>query len=143
MTPGTVSYGVSYAGGAAPTTTWHGQARVTCYITLSLEFSTTSTAPGTDAWWSLSGSPPARLVGAHPIIGELARPVDTVSVWWGHLVSNSPRTHGTLTVTFADSVRVDGRFIYTGPAGVGQDTVDATVQGEFSALYPYRTPPGC
>ena len=141
--PGDLRYTVSYAGGAAPTTTWTGTARLVCIDKVAAELSATSTAPGSDAWWSLSGDVPAHAVGPHPIRGG-GGSYDTLLVWWGHLVTGDSRTHGTLTVNLTTPSRLDAHFVYTGPAGVGTDTVMATVQGDFSALLPpYVTNPGC
>jgi hypothetical protein len=141
--PGDARYSVTYAGGAAPTTTWTGTARLGCLQSVGVEVSATSTAPGSDAWWSVIGDIPARSVGAHPILGGRWAG-DTVQVWWGHVVSGDARTHGTLTIRLTTPGRLDAHFIYTGPAGVGIDTVMATVEGDFSALLPpYLTNPGC
>jgi hypothetical protein len=129
---------LTFDGDSVGSSTWKGVAKVLDWRYVAVEFYTYRTSDSAGGyWWFRLFTPAYGLLGSHPISGELARGPDTVSVWWGHIISGDPRTTGTLTVSRADSLEVDATFSYRGPVGVSGRNVFATIRGRFSAT-PYR-----
>lgn len=134
LSPGTIRYTLRFEGNPIPPTKWSGRATLTDEAPLFLQFYPVNESDSTSAYWTLGATEQLVLhTGIYPVIGLLGAPGDTVSVWWGHLVSGDPRTIGSVDFTKTSSTQINGTFRYSGPAVVGNDTVTATVQGEFSA----------
>jgi hypothetical protein len=132
---GQVTYTIT-ADGASTSQQWNGSALLrSTEQQFWVEFNTTSSsAAGSALWYFANGSvPPATLIGTHPIRARGVGTADTVWVWWGHIVTDDPRTTGTLHLTRIDSVQVDGTFTYHAPAGTGAAQHFITIEGQFSA----------
>lgn len=134
LTPGSIRYTLRFEGNPVPPSTWSGRATLTDAAPLFLQFYPVSESDSSSAYWTFGATEQLVLhTGTYPVTGLLGTLGDTVSVWWGHLVSGDARTIGTVTFTKTTSTQINGTFQYSGPAVVGNDTVTATVQGEFSA----------
>jgi hypothetical protein len=134
--PGQLYYTLTADGDAAQQK-WYGTATIQDPRYLWLEMNSTSSAvSGNALWYFANSSPLPTLAGSHPVRARGVGSGDTVWVWWGHIVSDDPRTTGTVHLTRADSTRVEGTFTYRGLAGTGASQHFITIQGLFSAIRP-------
>lgn len=135
LAAGQVTYTIT-TDGASGSQQWSGSALLRSpQQQFWIEFNTTTSAvDGPALWYFANAGLPATLLGAHPVRARGVGTGDTVWVWWGHIVSDDPRTTGSLHLTRADSLRVDGTFSYHAPAGTGAAQHFVTIEGQFSAV---------